>query len=102
MKSDAPTAYLDHAATTPMRPVAIEAMTRHMSDVGNANSLHASGRRARRSVEESREAIASAVGCRPGEIVFTSGGTESDNMALKGVYWARQAQDPRRTRILTP
>ena len=98
---DVPTAYLDHAATTPMLPVATEAMIAEMAEVGNANSLHASGRRARRVVEESRESIAAAIGCRPGEIVFTSGGTESDNMALKGVFWARQAQDPRRTRILT-
>ncbi|GGD16858.1 cysteine desulfurase family protein [Nocardioides daphniae] len=95
------TTYLDHAATTPMLPVAVEAMTRHLTEVGNANSLHAAGRRARRVVEESREAIAAAIGCRPGEVVFTSGGTEADNMALKGVLWARKAQDPRRTRILT-
>ncbi|QCX26942.1 cysteine desulfurase family protein [Nocardioides jishulii] len=95
------TTYLDHAATTPMLPVAVEAMTRHLTEVGNANSLHASGRHARRIVEESREAIAGAIGCRPGEVVFTSGGTEADNMALKGVLWARKAQDPRRTRILT-
>lgn len=98
--SDA-TTYLDHAATTPMLPVAVEAMTRHLRDVGNASSLHGSGRRARRVVEESREAIAAAVGCRPGEVLFTSGGTESDNGALKGAWWARRAQDARRTRILS-
>src|SRR5690606_35772993 len=98
--STLPGVYLDHAATTPMVPVAVEAMTRQMAEVGNASSLHGSGRRARRVVEESREAIASAIGCRPGEVIFTSGGTESDNIALKGVLWARQAQDPRRTRIL--
>ncbi|MBE7325105.1 cysteine desulfurase [Nocardioides sp. Y6] len=98
--SDA-TSYLDHAATTPMLPVAVEAMTRHLGGLGNASSLHAAGRRARRVVEESRETIAAALGCRPGEVVFTSGGTESDNMALKGIWWARRAQDPRRTRILT-
>lgn len=99
--STLPSVYLDHAATTPMLPVAVEAMTRQMAEVGNASSLHGSGRRARRVVEESREAIAAAIGCRPGEVIFTSGGTESDNIALKGVLWARQAQDPRRTRILT-
>ncbi len=93
--------YLDHAATTPMLPVAVEAMTRHLSGVGNASSLHASGRGARRVVEESREAIAGVVGARPGDIVFTSGGTESDNLALKGIFWARRAEDPRRTRILS-
>ncbi len=93
--------YLDHAATTPMLRVAVEAMTRELAEVGNASSLHASGRRARRIVEESRETIARAVNARPGEVVFTSGGTEADNLALKGVLWARRAADPRRTRILT-
>ncbi len=96
-----PTVYLDHAATTPMRPEAVEVMTRHLLDVGNPSSLHASGRRARRVVEESRETIARVMGCRPGEIVFTSGGTEADNLALKGIYWARRAADPARTRILS-
>ena len=96
-----PTVYLDHAATTPMVPAAVEAMTSHLLEVGNPSSLHASGRHARRVVEESRETIAQALDCRPGEIVFTSGGTEADNLALKGVYWARRAADPRRTRILT-
>ena len=69
--------YLDHAATTPMVPAAIEAMTRHLSDVGNPSSLHASGRRARRVVEEARETIALALNCRPGDVVFTSGGTRT-------------------------
>ena len=95
------TVYLDHAATTPMVPAAIEAMTAELAQVGNASSLHASGRRARRVLEESRERIAQAMGCRPGEVVFTSGGTESDNLALKGVYWSRRAADPRRVRILS-
>jgi len=95
------TVYLDHAATTPMLPAAIEAMTAQLASVGNANSLHASGRGARRVVEESRERIARALGCRPGDVVFTSGGTESDNLALKGIFWARRAADPRRVRILS-
>ncbi len=95
------TVYLDHAATTPMLPVAVEAMTAHLSDVGNASSLHASGRRARRVVEESRETIARALGCRPGEVVFTSGGTEADNLAVKGIYWSRRDADPRRKRVLS-
>lgn len=95
------THYLDHAATTPMVPAAIESMARHLADVGNPSSLHASGRNARRVVEESRETIAQALNCRPGEVVFTSGGTESDNLALKGIHWARLADDQRRTRILT-
>jgi cysteine desulfurase len=80
--------YLDHAATTPMIPEAVEAMTRELTRVGNASSLHASGRSARRVVEESREAIAAQVGAQPAEVIFTSGGTESDNLAIKGAVWA--------------
>ena len=95
------TVYLDHAATTPMLPAAVEAMTARLADVGNPSSLHASGRQARRVVEESRERIAQALNCRPGEVVFTSGGTEADNLAVKGLFWARRGADPRRTRILS-
>ncbi|MGW3091480.1 cysteine desulfurase family protein [Streptomyces sp. NPDC001108] len=93
-------AYLDHAATTPMLPEAIEAMTAQLALTGNASSLHAAGRRARRTVEESRETLAEALGARPSEVVFTSGGTEADNLAVKGLYWSRRAADPRRTRVL--
>jgi cysteine desulfurase len=93
--------YLDHAASTPMYAEAVAAMTAQLTRLGNPSSLHASGRAARRVVEESRETIAQALGCRPGEVVFTSGGTESDNLAVKGLYWARHGQDPRRTRILS-
>ena len=83
------TVYLDHAATTPMLPEAVTALTAQLSFTGNPSSLHASGRQARRVVEESRERIAAAINCRPGEVVFTSGGTEADNLALKGLYWSR-------------
>jgi cysteine desulfurase len=93
-------AYFDHAATTPMLPEAAEAMTAQFSVTGNASALHAAGRRARRTVEESREALAAALGARPSEVVFTGGGTESDNLAVKGLYWARRAGDARRVRIL--
>ena len=92
--------YLDHAATTPMLPEAIDAMATQLSVGGNASSLHASGRRARRAVEESRERLAQALGARPSEVILTSGGTEADNLAVKGLYWARSAADPRRRRIL--
>jgi cysteine desulfurase len=95
------TVYLDHAATTPILPEAAAAMTAQLGSVGNPNSLHASGRAARRVVEESRETVARALGCRPGEVVFTSGGTEADNLALKGLFWSRHAEDTRRTRILS-
>ncbi|MYU21094.1 cysteine desulfurase family protein [Streptomyces sp. SID8352] len=93
-------AYLDHAATTPMLPEAIEALAAHLGVTGNASSLHASGRRARRTVEEARETLAEALGARPSEVVLTSGGTEADNLAVKGLYWARRAADPARTRVL--
>jgi len=96
--------YLDHAATTPMLPEALDAMTEELAQVGNPSSLHNAGRRARRVVEESREQIAAAYGARPSEVVFTSGGTEADNLGVKGLFWARRAADPRRRRrrILTP
>lgn len=94
------TVYLDHAATTPMLPAAIEAMTAALGIVGNASSLHGSGRAARRTLEEARESIAADLGARPSEVIFTSGGTESDNLAVKGIYWARRDADPRRTRIV--
>jgi cysteine desulfurase len=92
-------AYLDHAATTPMLPEAVTAMADELGRVGNASSLHASGRRARRVVEESREAIAAALRAGPSEVIFTAGGTEADNLGVKGLFWARQADRPRR-RIL--
>ncbi|MEV3900782.1 cysteine desulfurase family protein [Mycobacterium sp. NPDC050551] len=93
--------YLDHAATTPMHPAAIEAMTAVLATVGNASSLHGTGRLARRRMEEAREALAHLLGARPSEVVFTAGGTESDNLGVKGIYWARRDADPRRRRIIT-
>ncbi|MFE2373484.1 cysteine desulfurase family protein [Streptomyces sp. NPDC059398] len=93
-------AYLDHAATTPMLPEAVEAMTAQLTVVGNASSLHAAGRRARRTVEEAREALAESLGARPSEVVFTAGGTEADNLAVKGLFWARRDAEPRRNRVL--
>jgi cysteine desulfurase len=95
-----PPIYLDHAATTPMLEEAVVAMTAALRRTGNASSLHTAGRRVRRDVEEARERIGAAVGARPSEVVFTTGGTESDNMAVKGLYWSRRAADPRRVRVL--
>src|SRR3984893_18457389 len=92
--------YLAHAATTPMLPAAIAAMTEDLAQVGNPSSLHNAGRRARRVVEESREQVAEAVGARPSEVIFTSGGAEADNLAVKGLYLARRAADPARRRVL--
>ena len=92
--------YFDHAATTPMLPEVVRLMAAQMGEVGNASSQHASGRRARRRTEEAREKLAAAVGARPSEVIFTGGGTESDNLAVKGIFWARRAEDPRRRRVL--
>jgi cysteine desulfurase len=92
--------YLDHAATTPIAAEALAALTRELSRTGNPSSLHGSGRRARRSVEDARETLAAAAGAHPSEVIFTSGGTEADNLAVKGLYWSRLAEDPRRRRIL--
>ncbi|HET7666935.1 MAG TPA: cysteine desulfurase family protein, partial [Mycobacterium sp.] len=95
------TVYLDHAATTPMHPAAIEAMTAVLATVGNASSLHGTGRVARRRMEEARESLAHLLGARPSEVIFTAGGTESDNLAVKGIFWARRDLSPQRCRIIT-
>ena len=89
-------AYLDHAATTPMFPAAAAVMSGLLGTAGNPSSLHASGRAARRLVEESRETVARVLGARPAEVVFTSGGTEANNIAIKGLAWAQRSADPRR------
>lgn len=81
--------YLDHAATSPLRPEAAEAMAPYLAgSFGNAASLHSFGREARKALEEAREEVARAVGADPGEIYFTSSGTEADNWAIKGVLFA--------------
>ncbi|MGR0159475.1 cysteine desulfurase family protein [Paenarthrobacter nitroguajacolicus] len=92
--------YLDHAATTPLSAEALAVMTRELARTGNPSSLHGAGRRARRAVEDAREMLAAAAGAHPSEVIFTSGGTEADNLAVKGLFWARRDEDPRRTRIL--
>lgn len=92
--------YLDHAATTDVRPEVIALMAANLGATGNASSLHAAGRQARKLVEVAREQVASALDCLPSEVVFTSGGTEADNLAIKGLYWSRRNADTRRVRIL--
>ncbi len=83
--------YLDHAATSPLRPEVLEAMLPHLRDGwGNASSLHASGRAARKAMEDAREQVADWIGARPGEIVFTSGGSESDSSLIAGLAFARR------------
>ncbi|KRC50851.1 cysteine desulfurase [Leifsonia sp. Root227] len=93
--------YLDHAATTPMRPEAIAAYAEAMGVVGNPSSIHSQGQQAKRMLEEARETVAATLGCDPIEVVFTSGGTEAINLAIKGLYWQRNT-DGRRPRILAP
>ena len=92
--------YLDHAATTPLLDSARAAMLDALGATGNASSLHTAGRAARRRLEESRELVAAALAVAPSEVVFTSGGTEADNQAVKGLWWARSDADPRRRRVL--
>ena len=87
-------AYLDHAATTPVRPEALEAYLN--APAGNASSLHTTGRHARRVLEEARESLAEDLGIAPDDIIFTSGGTTADNLAIKGIAAARAAEDPQR------
>lgn len=86
--------YVDHAATTPMHPHVHDVWSTRAVAWGNASSLHATGRRARQVVEEARERIAAALDVRPSAVIFTSGGTEADNLAVKGITWA--APEPRR------
>ncbi len=92
--------YLDHAATTPISASALAALTSVITRSGNPSSLHGSGRRARATVEQARETIAAAAGAHPTEVIFTSGGTEADNLGVKGLFWSRLAADPARRRIL--
>jgi cysteine desulfurase len=87
--------YLDHAATTPMLPAAIEAYTSALGIVGNPSSIHSQGQNAKRMLEEAREQVAASLGCDPIEVVFTSGGTESVNLAIKGLFWARSGEEHR-------
>ena len=93
--------YLDHAATSPIRPEVANEFARHLGVVGNPSSIHAFGQGARRLVEEAREQLAVAVGCNRNEVIFTSGGTESDNLAVKGLFWQRVAEAPNRKVIIT-
>ena len=86
--------YLDHAATTPLAPEVLEEMRPYLTEeYGNASSVHQMGRQARVAIEEARERVAAVLGAEPSEIVFTSGGTEADNLALKGVVAAASTDE---------
>ena len=93
--------YLDHAATTPILPEVLAAFTGALGTVGNPSSIHSQGQNARRLLEESRERVAASLGADPIEVVFTSGGTEAVNLAVKGLFWARNSGSAR-PRILVP
>lgn len=84
-----------------MSDAARRAMIDELGNLGNPSSLHASGRRSRKVVEEAREAIATAVGATPGEIVLTGSGTEANNLAIKGLYWKRIQEEPKNKRIIS-
>ncbi|MBO3664009.1 cysteine desulfurase family protein [Microbacterium stercoris] len=84
------TVYLDHAATSPLRPEARDAWLEATGHLGNASSIHGAGQDARRLLEDARERLAAVLDCQPIEVVFTSGGTESINLALKGLWWSRR------------
>jgi cysteine desulfurase len=105
--------YLDYAATAPMPAEVLDAYTRALGLVGNPASIHSAGQNSKRMLEEAREAIADSLGCDSVEVTFTGGGTEAVNLAIKGLFWARNASDlagaahvvaatPPRPRILVP
>lgn len=95
------TIYLDHAATTAIYPLVVERLLEDLAKLGNPSSIHTSGQTARAMLEGAREDLARSVGCDRSEVVFTSGGTESDNLAIKGLYWSAINQDPDRNIIIS-
>jgi len=95
--------YLDHAASTPVDPRVVEAMLPYFSDIyGNASGLHKQARGSARAIDESRQTVAGILGCSPQEVVFTACGTESDNIAIRGVAWAQQLAGRGKHLITTP
>ena len=85
--------YLDYAATTPLRKEVFDAYVAHLQTLGNPSSVHSTGQAVRRALEEARESLAKSVDCNRSEVIFTSGGTESDNLAIKGLDWQRVSED---------
>ena len=84
------TVYLDHAATSPLRPEVLAAYTQALQLVGNPSSIHSAGQGARAMLEDARERLAKVVGCDRNEVIFTSGGTEANNLAVKGLFAKRE------------
>lgn len=93
--------YLDHAASSPIRPGVLAAYAKYLGVAGNPSSVHSFGQAARQLLEEAREEIATLLRANRSEVIFTSGGTESDNLAIKGIYWHRNTSDPKRKLIVT-
>ena len=95
------TVYLDYAATTPLRKEVFDAYVEQLQTLGNPSSVHSSGQAVRRTLEEARESLAKSVDCNRSEVIFTAGGTESNNLAIKGLYWQRSAEDSNRNIIIS-
>ena len=93
--------YLDYAATSPLRDEVLSVFTEHLKVIGNPSSVHSSGQAVRRLLEEARETIAASIGAHRSEIIFTSGGTESNNLAIKGLYWQRQKESAARNIVIS-
>ena len=87
------TVYLDYAATAPLRKEVFECYAEHLQNLGNPSSVHSTGQKIRRALEEARESVARSVDCNRSEVIFTAGGTESDNLAIKGLYWQRNSEE---------
>ena len=95
------TVYLDHAASSPIRSSVLELYTRTLAEIGNPSSVHSYGQRSRQILETAREQIAAAINCDRNEVIFTSGGTESDNLAIKGLFWHANGLDSNRNLIIS-
>jgi cysteine desulfurase len=95
------TVYLDYAATTPLRKEVFDAYVEQLQTLGNPSSVHSTGQAVRRTLEEARESLAKSVDCNRSEVIFTAGGTESNNLAIKGLYWQRKAEDKNRNIIIS-
>ena len=87
------TVYLDYAATAPLLKEVFDCYAEHLQNLGNPSSVHSTGQKIRRALEEARESLAMSVNCNRSEVIFTAGGTESDNLAIKGLYWQRNSED---------
>jgi len=93
--------YLDHSATSPIRPAVLADYVSTLAEIGNPAAIHSYGQATRQILEQAREDIAALLECDRNEVIFTSGGTESDNLAIKGLYWSAHQKDPGRTLIIT-